>query len=82
MRLKGKVAVITGAGSGIEQAYAMLFASEGAQVVVADFNGAAAEQATEQIRQKGGGRFPFRWMSPTKNRSRPWCRPRRRSMDA
>jgi NAD(P)-dependent dehydrogenase (short-subunit alcohol dehydrogenase family) len=54
MRLKGKVAVVTGAGSGIGEACALLFAREGAQVVLADFNGAAAEQATKTIRQGGG----------------------------
>ena len=38
MRLKGKIAVITGAGQGIGEAYARRFAAEGATVVVADVN--------------------------------------------
>ena len=38
MRLTGKVAIITGAGQGIGEAYARRFATEGARVVVADVN--------------------------------------------
>ena len=38
MRLKDRVAIITGAASGIGQATALLFAEEGAQVVVTDIN--------------------------------------------
>ncbi len=46
-RLEGKVAIITGAGSGVGQASAERFAAEGAKVVCADINGkAAAETAT------------------------------------
>jgi NAD(P)-dependent dehydrogenase (short-subunit alcohol dehydrogenase family) len=54
MRLKGKVAIITGAGSGIGEATALLFAEEGAKVVVADINPAGGEGTAAQIRQKGG----------------------------
>ena len=54
MRLKGKVAVVTGAGSGIGQACGVLFAREGAQVVVADFNTDASEKAAVKIRDNGG----------------------------
>lgn len=45
-RLDGKVAIVTGAGSGIGRAAAQLFAGEGAMVVCADISG--AEQATAQ----------------------------------
>ena len=38
MRLEGKVAVITGAGSGMRKATAKLFAKEGAKILVADIN--------------------------------------------
>ena len=38
MRLEDKVAIITGAGQGIGEAYARRFAKEGARVVVADVN--------------------------------------------
>ena len=38
MKLKGKIAIVTGAGQGIGEAYAKRFAAEGATVVVADIN--------------------------------------------
>ncbi len=54
MRLAGKVAVITGGGSGIGQATAVLFAEEGARVVVADCAPEGARETVERIRRKGG----------------------------
>lgn len=54
MRVKDKVALITGAGAGIGKASAVLLAQEGARVGVADFDAAAAE-ATTQIIQRAGG---------------------------
>jgi NAD(P)-dependent dehydrogenase (short-subunit alcohol dehydrogenase family) len=53
-RLEGKVAVITGAGSGIGRVAAMLFADEGAKVVVADVVADHAESVTEEILAAGG----------------------------
>ena len=53
-RLDGKVCVITGAGSGIGRASALLFASEGARVIVADVDRAGADETVEQIRAAGG----------------------------
>jgi NAD(P)-dependent dehydrogenase (short-subunit alcohol dehydrogenase family) len=53
-RLSGKVCIVTGAGSGIGQASAALFASEGAQVVLADINLGAAQTATTAIVGAGG----------------------------
>ncbi len=54
LRLEGKVAVITGAGTGIGRATAQLFAQEGARVVVAELNAEAGEQTAQLIIQAGG----------------------------
>src|SRR5262249_35105550 len=53
-RVDGKVAVVTGAGSGIGAASARLLAQEGAKVVVADINGEGAEQTVRAIADDGG----------------------------
>jgi len=53
-RLKGKVCLITGAGSGIGQASARLFAKEGALVVVADIDLRAARATVAGIRRANG----------------------------
>jgi NAD(P)-dependent dehydrogenase (short-subunit alcohol dehydrogenase family) len=53
-RLDGKVCVITGAGSGIGQASALLFAREGARVVVSDIDLEAARATVEEITKAGG----------------------------
>lgn len=53
-RVEGKVAIVTGAASGIGQATAELLAAEGASVVVADLNGPGAEKVAAGIRAAGG----------------------------
>lgn len=50
----GRVALVTGAGSGIGRASALIFAREGAHVVVADRNGASAKATAEAIEATGG----------------------------
>jgi NAD(P)-dependent dehydrogenase (short-subunit alcohol dehydrogenase family) len=53
-RLDGKIAVITGAASGIGRASAVRFASEGAAVVVADLNTEGGEETVAECRRSGG----------------------------
>jgi NAD(P)-dependent dehydrogenase (short-subunit alcohol dehydrogenase family) len=53
-RLDGKVAIVTGAASGMGRATALLFASEGARVVLADITDDAGEAAAELCRERGG----------------------------
>lgn len=54
MRLEGKVAIITGAGSGIGRASALLFAREGAKIMVADVDQAGGMETVDQIVGDGG----------------------------
>jgi NAD(P)-dependent dehydrogenase (short-subunit alcohol dehydrogenase family) len=52
--LDGRVAVVTGAGSGIGQATALRFAAAGAQTVVVDLASAAGQETTTRIAEHGG----------------------------
>jgi 3-oxoacyl-[acyl-carrier protein] reductase len=54
MRLENKVVIITGAGSGIGKETALLFANEGARVVVADVNEKGGEETVAEIKKNGG----------------------------
>nr|WP_306421138.1 SDR family NAD(P)-dependent oxidoreductase [Robertmurraya sp. DFI.2.37] len=54
MRLKNKTAIITGAGNGIGKETALLFAKEGANVVVTDLNEEAVNQTSAEIKKSGG----------------------------
>jgi 3-hydroxybutyrate dehydrogenase len=54
MSLQNKVALITGAASGIGRECALKLASKGATIVIADLNQAAADKVAEEIKQAGG----------------------------
>lgn len=53
-KLNGKVAIITGAGSGIGRATALLFAREGAKVVIADIDDVGGKETLKMIKDGGG----------------------------
>src|SRR5688572_13523206 len=54
MRLKGKVTIITGGGGGMGRVAALMFATEGAAVVVAEHSEAAGSETVELVRAAGG----------------------------
>lgn len=54
MKLRDKVAIITGAGSGIGRAIGILFAREGARVVIADVDDRSGKETVSQITTNGG----------------------------
>lgn len=58
--LGGKTALVTGAGSGIGQAIAVLFAQAGARVAVVDIDADAARETVRTIETAGGAAAAFR----------------------
>jgi NAD(P)-dependent dehydrogenase (short-subunit alcohol dehydrogenase family) len=70
-QLRGKVAIITGAASGMGRATSILFAREGANVVLADLNVAGGEEAAK-IRFGGGATGPG--PPPRRSASAATCR--------
>jgi 3-oxoacyl-[acyl-carrier protein] reductase len=59
MRFENKIAIVTGAGQGIGEAYVKALAAEGAQVAVADLNGEQAARVAKEIEASGGAAIPI-----------------------
>ena len=53
MRLENKIAIVTGAGSGIGRGIALTFAKEGAKIVVADYVEEGGKATVEEIKKMG-----------------------------
>ncbi|MFS0780255.1 SDR family oxidoreductase [Bacillus sp. 1P06AnD] len=60
MKLKGKVAIVTGAASGMGKQIALLYAQEGAKVVVSDLNFDGANATVEEIKSNNGDAFAMK----------------------
>lgn len=60
MKLQDKIAIVTGAGSGVGKAICRLFAREGATVVVSDIDLEAARSVAEEIKTQGGKSLPIK----------------------
>src|SRR6516165_443633 len=60
MKLANKVAIITGAGSGMGKCAALLFAGEGASVAAADVNEGPVKETVSEIVKKGGKAIAIR----------------------
>ncbi|HTZ58510.1 MAG TPA: glucose 1-dehydrogenase [Acidobacteriaceae bacterium] len=60
MKLKDRISIVTGAGSGIGRAIAVAFGEEGSQVVLVDLDAGKAEAAAKAILSKGGNARSFR----------------------
>ena len=58
-RLDGKVAIVTGGGSGIGRAAAVLFAQEGAKVAAVDIRIDLVQETTKTIKEAGGDGIPI-----------------------
>lgn len=75
-RLDGKVAVITGAASGIGRGTAWRFAKEGAAVIVADLNSEGGEATVRDARQRGQRSAPPRKRPPCDDNGSTGSQPR------
>ena len=60
MRLQDKVAIVTGAASGMGKAIAEAYAKQGAKVVVSDLNGEGAEAVAKAIQEAVAKHFRFK----------------------
>ena len=75
MRLEDKVALITGASSGIGKESALLFAKEGAKIVAVDVNDSGGEQTVSEIKAAGGDAIMPMQMSRVPLTLKQWLNP-------
>ena len=59
MKLKDRVAIVTGSGSGIGRAIALAMAREGAKIAVVDLNEVGAQETVKEIQKEGGQAHPY-----------------------
>lgn len=71
----GKCAVVTGAGSGIGQAAALMLGYYGAKVVAADLDFARAKETAFAIQDRGGDAIACGWTCRTPGWCAPWWMP-------
>ncbi len=71
-RVEGKVALVTGGGSGIGKASSLRLAEEGARVVVTDISEERGNGTVEEIKCNGGEDFFFCTMSRKRVSGSPW----------
>ena len=79
MKLANKVALITGAGSGMGQVASLLFAKEGAKVAAIDIDENAARETLRMIEAEGGKGLAVRLMSRRAPMRKRWWRRRSKS---
>ena len=60
MKLKDRVAIVTGSGSGIGRAIALAMVREGARVAVVDLNEVGAQETVKEIQKEGGQAHPYK----------------------
>ena len=76
MRLKNKVAIITGAGSGQGRAAALIFSTQGARIAVSDWKPELGEETVTLVKKAGGEAIFIRTDVSESADCRTWCEPR------
>ena len=73
--MRGRVAIVTGAGCGLGRAFAKRFAKEGSTAIIAEIDRGCAESVAEEIIGSGEGMlFRYKQISPMKIQSTQWLR--------